>query len=356
MDPGAVLLALLGHANLGSRAWVTTQYDATVGADTVAAGEHGAAVLRIRHGRRGLVAATDAQAAVAGHDPWLGAAMAVAECVRNVAVTGARPLGVTNGLNFGDPGDPEAFWRFTESLRGLADACRAFGLPITGGNVSFYNASPAGAILPTVQIGVVGLLDDVARRVSPAFRRADDVIAVVGTASPGLAGSTYADVAGNAPDDGLPDLDLEREAALQRWLQSAARDGLLASAQDISGGGLAVAIAESSMWSGLGARCAVGVGSAPSVDLFGESPGRVVVTADPADRERLDMSAAAHGLPVEIIGVVGGARLVIELVRRGATGAAEERGSGVADAVDLPITDLEHAWRSALPRALGEET
>ncbi|HEY8167923.1 MAG TPA: phosphoribosylformylglycinamidine synthase subunit PurL [Candidatus Limnocylindrales bacterium] len=356
MDPGAVLLALLGHANLGSRAWVTTQYDATVGADTVAAGEHGAAVLRIRHGRRGLVAATDAQAAVAGHDPWLGAAMAVAECVRNVAVTGARPLGVTNGLNFGDPGDPEAFWRFTESLRGLADACRAFGLPITGGNVSFYNASPAGAILPTVQIGVVGLLDDVARRVSPAFRRADDVIAVVGTASPGLAGSTYADVAGNAPDDGLPDLDLEREAALQRWLQSAARDGLLASAQDISGGGLAVAIAESSMWSGLGARCAVGVGSAPSVDLFGESPGRVVVTADPADRERLDMSAAAHGLPLEIIGEVGGARLVIELVRRGATGAAEERGSGVADAVDLPITDLEHAWRSALPRALGEET
>ena len=356
MDPGAVLLALLGDPDLGSRAWVTTQYDETVGTDTVEAGERAAAVLRIKgSSRKGLVAATDAQAAVAAYDPWLGAAMAVAECARNVAVTGARPLGVTNCLNFGDPTDPEAFWRFTESVRGLGDACRAFGLPVTGGNVSFYNASPAGAILPTAQIGIVGLLEDVERRVAPAFRRAADVVALVGETAPGLAGSAYARLAGAAPDDRPPTLDLAREAALQQWLPAAAREGLLASAQDVSGGGLAVALAEAAIWSGLGARLQVGVGSTPSVDLFGESPGRVVVTTDPATWERLAGSASALGLPIRRIGVVGGERLTIELVGEGATGAAEERGAGVADALDVDVRDLAHAWRSALPRALGEE-
>jgi len=355
MDPGAVLMALLGDANLGSRAWVTTQYDETVGTDTIAAGERAAAVLRIKGSRKGLVAATDAQATVAAHDPWLGAAMAVAECARNVAITGARPLGVTNCLNFGDPTDPEAFWQFTESVRGLGDACRALGLPVTGGNVSFYNASPAGAILPTTQIGIVGLLEDVDLLVSPAFRRAGDVVALVGETAPGLAGSAYASLAGTAPDDRPPTLDLVREAALQQWLVAAAREGLLASAQDVSGGGLAVALAESAIWSGLGARLQVGVGSTASVDLFGESPGRVVVTTDPATWERLAGSAAANGLPIRRIGLVDGERLVIELVGEGATGAAEERGAGVADALDVDVQDLAHAWRSALPRALGED-
>jgi phosphoribosylformylglycinamidine synthase len=355
MDPGAVLLALLGDPNLGSRAWVTTQYDETVGTDTVEAGERGAAVLRIKGSRKGLVAATDAQAVVAAADPWLGAAMAVAESARNVAITGARTLGATNCLNFGDPTDPEEFWRFTESVRGLADACRVLGLPVTGGNVSFYNASPSGAILPTVQIGIVGLLEDVERRVSPAFRRAGDVVALIGETSPGLAGSAYATLAGTAPDDGPPDLDLVREGALQAWLVVAAREGLLASAQDVSGGGLAVAMAESAIWSGLGARLQLGVGSTPSVDLFGESPGRVVVSTDPAAWERLVASAAAHGLPARRLGLVDGEHLIIELVGEGATGAAEERGAGVADALDVEVRDLAHAWRSALPRALGEE-
>jgi phosphoribosylformylglycinamidine synthase len=356
MDPGAVLLALLGDANLGSRAWVTTQYDETVGTDTIEAGERGAAVLRIKGTRKGLVAATDAQAVVAADDPWLGAAMAVAECARNVAITGARPLGVTDCLNFGDPTDPEDFWRFTESIRGMGDACRAFGLPVTGGNVSFYNASPAGTILPTAQIGIVGLLEDVEQRVSPAFRRAGDVVALIGETSPGLAGSAYAMLAGTAPDDGPPGgLDLVREAALQAWLVAAARDGLLASAQDVSGGGLAVAVAESAIWSGHGARLQIGVGSTPSVDLFGESPGRVVVSTDPTGWERLAASAAAYGLPARRLGLVDGERLIIELVGEGATGAAEERGAGVADALEVEVQDLAHAWRSALPRALGEE-
>jgi phosphoribosylformylglycinamidine synthase len=355
MDPGAVLLALLGHPNLCSRAWLTTQYDETVGADTVEGGEHGAAVLRVRGTPRALVMATDACAGVASLDPYLGAALAVAECTRNVAVTGARPLGVTDCLNYGDPGRPEAFWAFTEAIRGVADACRALELPVTGGNVSFYNESGRGAIAPTAQIGVVGLLDDIDRRVGPVFRSAGDVIGLLGSTTPGLAGSVYASLAGASLDDRPPGLELGRERALQELLIEAAAQGLLASAQDVSGGGLAIAIAEGCIWSGLGAELDLAVGSTPALELFGEAPSRVVVSATPEVWDRLADLAAGRGVPLERMGRVGGGRLHIRLIGLAATGAAEERGAGVADDVDVPVGALEHAWTAGLPRALGEE-
>ncbi len=354
-DPGAVLLALLGSANLGSRRWVTAQYDETVGADTVEAGDRGAAVLRVRGTSRAIVAATDAVAGVAGWDPYRGAALGVAECTRNVAITGARPLGVTNCLNFGNPEKPEAFWQFAEAVRGLGDACRALGLPVTGGNVSFYNEAPAGQILPTPQIGVVGLLDDVARRVNPAWRAPGDLVLLVGDAVPGLAGSAYAALAGMTVEDRTPPLDLAREAALQRFLLEAAASGLLACAQDVSGGGLAVAVAEQAIWGGLGARLELRVGSEPAVELFGESPSRVLVGVAPDDLAAVAGLARRHGLPMEVLGAVGGERLTIELIGEGATGAAEERGAGVADALDVPLTDLRRAWELGLPRALGDD-
>ena len=156
MDPGAVLLALLGSPNLASRRSVYERYDSTVGTDTVVGPGHGAAVMRIKGTTRALVATTDGNATVGALDPYLGAAMSVAEATRNVSITGARPLGVTNCLNYGDPTRPEAFWQLSEGVRGLGDACRALGLPVTGGNVSLYNESPAGAIAPTPEIGVVG--------------------------------------------------------------------------------------------------------------------------------------------------------------------------------------------------------
>jgi phosphoribosylformylglycinamidine synthase len=354
-DPGAVLLALLASPNLGSRAWLTTQYDATVGADTLEASEGGAAVLRVHGMRKGLVLATDACASIAARDPWLGTATAVAECARNVAVTGARPLGVTNCLNFGDPEAPEAFWQLSEAVRGLGDACRALGLPVTGGNVSLYNESPSGRIAPTAQIGVVGLLEDVDRRVGPAFRAEGDVVGLLGEATPGLAGSRYAELAGSAPEDGPPPIDLAREAALLRLLPLCADAGLLSSAQDVSGGGLAVALAECAIWGSLGARVELGVGAAPAVELFGESPGRVLVTANPSRWGRLQQIAAEHDVPLGRLGTVGGDRLRIVLVGQGATGAAEDRGAGVADEIDRPVADLRRAWELALPRALGEE-
>jgi phosphoribosylformylglycinamidine synthase II len=365
MDPGAVLVALVGSPNLASRRPVFEQYDSTVQANTVARPGRGAAVIRVDGGgagrpprtpARGLVASTDGTAAVGAFDPWLGAAMSVAEATRNVAICGARPLGVTNCLNFGDPTRPEAFWQLREAVRGLGDACRALGIPVTGGNVSLYNESPSGRILPTPEIGVVGLLDDVEAAIGPAFRRPGDVVLLVGQATPGLAGSEYAALAGLAPEDGPPAIDLQLEARLQAFIREVIGRGLVASAQDVAAGGLGVALAECCIWSALGAELRLPIASSPAVDLFGESPSRVVVSARPADVA--DLVAAAEGasggpLPIAVLGTVGGDRLVIDLAGAGATGAAEERGSRVADSVDVAVGDLRHAWQHGLERALG---
>jgi phosphoribosylformylglycinamidine synthase len=359
MDPGAVLLTLLGSANLASRHAVFEQYDSTVQANTVAGPGHGAAIIRIKGTSKALVASTDANQAVGALDPWLGAALSVAEATRNVSITGARPLGITNCLNYGDPTQPDAFWQLSEAVRGLGDACRALGLPVTGGNVSLYNESPTGRIAPTPEIGVVGLLEDVAARVGPAFAAAGDTVLLVGEAVPGLAGSEYAALAGIAAEDGPPGLDLATEAQTQAFAREAAARGLLASAQDVSGGGLAVAVAEAAIWAdddrGLGATLRLPVANSPAVDLFGESPSRLVVSCRPRHAPALMLLARQHGLAVEELGSVGGERLVVDLAGAGATGAAEERGSRVADAVDVGLKELRHAWDSGLTRALGWE-
>jgi phosphoribosylformylglycinamidine synthase subunit PurL len=358
MDPGAVLLALLGSANLASRHPVFEQYDSTVQANTVAGPGRGAAIVRIKGTTKALVASTDANQAVGALDPWLGAALSVAEATRNVSITGARPLGVTNCLNFGDPTLTDAFWQLSEAVRGLGDACRALGLPVTGGNVSLYNESPSGRIAPTPEIGVVGLLEDVSLRLDPAFKDEGDAILLIGEAMPGLAGSAYAELAGVAAEDGPPPLDLAMEARTQAFAREAAARELLASAQDVAGGGLAVAIAEGAIWGaggGIGAHLRLPVVNSPAVDLFGESPSRLVVTCAARHAPAVVLLARQHGLAVEELGSVGGNRVVIDLAGAGATGAAEERGSRVADALDVPVSELRHAWETGLNRALGWE-
>ena len=354
MDPGAVLLGLLGSPNLASRRWVYEQYDHHVGTNTVAGPGRGAAVLRVKGTRRALVATTDCDQAVAALDPYLGAALSVAEATRNVSVTGARPLGVTNCLNFGDPTRPEAFWQLAEAVRGLGDACRALGIPVTGGNVSLYNEAPGSAIAPTPEIGVVGLADDVEALVGPAFVADGAVALLAGADGPGLGGSAYAALAGGGDDD-PPALDLLREVALQAFLRAAIGAGLASAAQDVSRGGLAVALAEMATWGGRGGRFRVAVAGAPAVALFGESPSRAVVEARADKVPALVALATEHGVPLVELGVIGGEHLVIELVGQGATGAAEARGARVADALEVALTDLRHAWEHGLPRALGVE-
>jgi phosphoribosylformylglycinamidine synthase len=355
MDPGAVLLALLGSPNLSSRRSVYERYDSTVGTDTVVGPGRGAAVLRIKGTTRALVATTDGNQALGVFDPYLAAAMSVAEATRNVSITGARPLGVTNCLNYGDPTRPEAFWQLSEGVRGLGDACRALGLPVTGGNVSLYNESPAGPIAPTPEIGVVGLIDDVATLVGPAFVADGDAIVLVGESTSGLIGSAYAALAGTTVEDGLPSLDLARERAVQAFVREAIDRGLVNSAQDVSGGGLAVALAEAAMWGGLGASVRVPTSMSPAVELFGESPSRIVVTAASRHAPALTLLARQHGLPVETLGTVGDDRLRIQLVGTSSTGASEERGSSIADVLDVPLAALRHAWDNGLGRALGWE-
>ena len=352
-DPGAVLLALLGSANLSSRRQVFEQYDSNVQSNTVAGPGRGAAMLRIKGTTKALVATTDANAPVGLIDPWLGAAMSVAEAARNVSITGARPLGVTNCLNFGDPTRPEAFWQLAEAVRGLADACVALGLPVTGGNVSLYNEAQGSAIAPTPEIGIVGLLDDVSTRVGPAFTADDNAVLLVGSSEPGLAGSEYERLAGGASEDGPPPLDLARERSLQAFIREAIARGLAELCQDVSGGGLAVALAELCMWGDRGAELRVGVGDSPAVSLFGESPSRLVVEVVERHVPAFELLARQHGLPADRLGTTGGPRLVISLAGEGATGAAEERGSRVADALEVPVADLRNAWEHGLPRALG---
>ena len=353
-DPAAVLEALLGHPNIASRAWVTTQYDQTVGSDTVAGCERAAGVLRVKGSKRAIVVATDSQPGVALHDPALAASLAVAECARNIAVTGARPLGITNCLNFGDPGVPEAYWQLAESVRGLSDAATALAIPITGGNVSLYNESPIGRIAPTAQIGVVGTLDDIGDLVGPAFKHDGDLVVLLGEAGPGLVGSVYELLAGSAPEDRPPSLELAREAALHEVLRRAAATHLLESAQDVSGGGLAVAIAESAIWGDLGADLLVQVALPPAVVLFGESPSRAVVSIKAEHWSELARLASGLRVACRRLGSIGGDRLRIRLAGVGATGAAEERGAGVADELDIHLTDLRRAWQNGLPRVMGE--
>jgi phosphoribosylformylglycinamidine synthase len=354
MDPGAVLMGLFGSPNLASRRWVYEQYDHHVQTNTVAGPGRGAAVLRVKGTRRALVATTDCDQAVAALDPYLGAALSVAEATRNVSVTGARPLGVTNCLNFGDPTRPEAFWQLREAVRGLGDACRALGIPVTGGNVSLYNEAPGSAIAPTPEIGVVGLADDVDTLVGPAFVGDGDVVLVAGETGPGLGGSAYAALAGGGDDD-PPTLDLRREVTLQAFVRDAIAARLVTAAQDVSRGGLAIAIAEMATWGGRGGRFRVAVAGSPAVALFGESPSRAVLSAAPDAVEALRTLAAARDVPLAELGITGGDRLLIELAGEGATGAAEERGARVADAVDLALADLCDAWEHGLPRALGVE-
>jgi phosphoribosylformylglycinamidine synthase len=279
----------------------------------------------------------------------------VAEATRNVSITGARPLGITNCLNYGNPERPEAFWQLQEAVRGMGEACRSLGLPVTGGNVSLYNEYPGGAIAPTPEIGVVGLIEDISLLVRPPFVASGDSVILVGHSVPGMAGSAYAALAGASSEDAPPSLDLTREAALQSFIREAINRGLVASAQDVSGGGLAVAIAECCMWSGLGATLRLGVSGSPAIELFGESPSRLVLSCRYRHAPALELLARQFGLPTEILGTVGGDRLRIELTGQGATGAAEGRGSRVADALDVALADLRHTWDHGLARALGVE-
>ncbi len=307
----ADLLALLGSPGLADKSWVTDQYDRYVRGDTVLAMPEDAGLLRVDEATGlGIALATDGNGRYCRLDPYQGTQLVLSEAYRNVAVTGARPLAVTNCLNFGSPEDPAVMWQFAEAVRGLADGCAALGVPVTGGNVSFYNQTGAVAIHPTPVIGVLGVHDDVRRRVPIGFPDAAGAIVLLGRTEAEFGGSAWAYVRhghlGGRPP--APDLDAERRLAA--LLAAAAADGLLAAAHDLSDGGLAVALAEACLRGGVG--CTVRLAGDPFTALFSESAARCVVAVRPGAEAAFGRLHDAHGVPGQAIGTIGGDSLTVD--------------------------------------------
>jgi phosphoribosylformylglycinamidine synthase II len=299
------LLMMLASPNLCSRAWVTDQYDRYVRGNTVLAQPEDAGVVRIdEETGLGIALATDANGRYAQLDPYAGAQLALAEAYRNVAVVGARPLAVTNCLNFGSPEDPAVMWQFAEAVRGLADACAALGVPVTGGNVSFYNQTGSTAVLPTPVVGVLGVLDDVARRTPSGFRTAGQMIYLLGTTRDEFGGSEWAHVVHGHLGGLPPAVDLDAEWQLAEILVNASRDGLVDAAHDVSDGGLAQALVESCLRHGLGARVWVPDEIDPFVFLFAESAARAIVAVPRSEEVRFTDMCTARRFPHQRIGVI----------------------------------------------------
>ena len=300
------LLDLIGSPNLASKSWVTSQYDRYVLGNTILAQPEDTGMIRIdEESGLGVAIATDCNARFTKLDPYNGAKLALAESYRNVSVSGAIPLAVTNCLNFGSPEDPEVMWQFAEATRGLADGCLELGVPVTGGNVSFYNQTADTAIHPTPVVGVLGVIDDVERR-TPMTWNADsdgELIYVLGDTSDEFGGSEWAHIHGHL--GGLPPrVDLQREKLLSEILVAASRDGMITAAHDVSDGGIAIAIAEMAMRANIGARFWVQDDIAPFVFLFSESTARAVVVIPRSEELRFTEMCAARGLPAYRVGVV----------------------------------------------------
>jgi len=327
----ATLLRMAASPNLCGKAWVTEQYDCYVQGNTVLAAPADAGVLRLdAETRRGIALSTDGNGRYTRLDPYAGAQLALAEAYRNVATAGATPIAVTNCLNFGSPEDPEVMWQFAEAVRGLADGCRELGIPVTGGNVSFYNSTGSSPINPTPVVGVLGLLEDVARRTPTAFPEHGGLL-LLGETRAEFGGSEWAWVEHRQLGGRPPAVDLARERALADVLIAGSHEGLLLAAHDLSEGGLAQGLVESCLQGRVGADIRRAADADPFVGLFAESAGRAVVALVDGAEARLTAMCDEHGVPWSRVGTLGGASLT------------------VAAAFDLPLDELRAAHEGTLP-------
>ncbi len=335
-DVHEALMKVLSSPNVASKRWVFEQYDAIVQGQTVTAETSDAAIVRVPDTLKGIALSTDGKGRFGHLDPYLGAMHAVAEAARNVAVTGAKPLAITNCMNFGNPERPVVMWQFAESIRGMRDACLAFDTPVTGGNVSFYNESGDSAIWPTPVIGMLGLLEDYRLRVPSGFERSGLQIALLGETFAELGGSEFAEVVLGIVAGRPPALDLEREHALHVLLHAAAGADLLSAAHDCGDGGLAITLAEQAILGGHGFAVTVPGDLPPHVALFSESASRAVVAVAPERMDAFVELAAEHGVPCTAIGETGGPRVVFD-------------GS-----FETTVDALRDAYEGAIPRLMSE--
>ena len=365
----AILLALAGSPDLADKAWVFEQYDYMVQTNTAVGPGGDAAVIRVKETGAGLALTIDGNGRYCLLDPFVGAQIAVAEAARNIAVTGALPLAVTDGLNFGNPEKPEVYWQIVEAVKGIAAACRALGTPVTGGNASLYNEIDGRAILPTPIIGMVGLLEDAKKAVGSGFGpdALGAKLVLLGETGNDLGGTEYLWVQKGIVAGRPPRLDLEEELALGRVLRRAAAAGLLAAAHDCAEGGLLVAVVESCLsggldgggglsgGDGLGAtltlrRADYPVGLRLDALLFGESQGRAIAAVPPERLQELVATCRAEGVPCRVLGDIGGDRLTVTMTAL----TGEDGGWWGSDVIlDLDLAHLRNRWQNALREALG---
>ena len=345
-DLGEALDALLDSPNLGSKAWIYRQYDQLVLGSTLIAPGGDAALVRVKNSegeatRKGLAMSLDCNPRHCWLDPYEGTRAAVAEAARNVACTGARPLATTNCLNFGSPEKPEIMWEFKEAVRGLGDACEALGIPVISGNVSLYNETLGTAIFPTPTIGVVGLLEEWSKHATAHFPSADLDVVLLGETREELGGSEWLSLRRGIEAGMPPRVDLDHEANLHRLLAEGVAAGAIASAHDISDGGLGVALAECCFTGDgvqVGAEIELDEPFRPDAVLFGESSGRVIVST--RNSQGLFDLASRHGVPASRIGRTGGDRLAI-------------RSAGADEFwIDRSVEELHATWSNAIPRRL----
>jgi phosphoribosylformylglycinamidine synthase subunit PurL len=339
----ATLLTLAASPNLAHKTWVTDQYDRFVLGNTVLAQPEDSGVVRLdEQTGLGVAVSTDCNGRYAQLDPYEGARLALAESYRNVATVGARPLAVTNCLNFGSPEDPEIMWQFAEAVRGLADACLELGVPVTGGNVSFYNQTGQTAILPTPVVGVLGVLDDVTRRTPQGFRTPGQVVYLLGETRDEVAGSEWAHVVHGHLGGRPPRCDLPAERELADILVNASRDGLVDAAHDLSDGGLGQALVEACLRHGMGARVWLPDDLDPFVGLFAESQARAIVAVPRSEEVRFTDMCTARRYPHVRIGVLD-------------DGGDEGPALDVQGLFRIPLDELREARDATLPAVLADQ-
>ncbi|MBX7061062.1 MAG: phosphoribosylformylglycinamidine synthase subunit PurL [Pyrinomonadaceae bacterium] len=347
LDFGQVLRTLLASPNICSKHWVYEQYDSMVRTNTAVLPGADAAVIRVKETRRAIAMCLDGNGRYVGVNAFEGAKLTVAEAARNVVCVGAKPIAVTNCLNFASPERPEVMRSFSDVIDGLIEACETFETPVVSGNVSFYNETDGRGILPTPVIGMVGVVDDVRKLITQGFKAEGDVIALLGTTGDDLSVSEFAQtIAGLSFDEmaakgRVPQLDLALEKQVQDTCLKLADDGLIRSAHDCSDGGLAVALAEL-CFSSLG-RDAVGAeielagnGLPKKAVLFGETPSRIIISFAAEDLDKV--KAAVGDCPFEVIGKVAGANLRISVDQ--------------SVAIDSPVAELEGLWKNSLAKEL----
>lgn len=330
-DFNQVLLKLLASPNITPKSWIYEQYDHMVGTDTVILpGQADAALLRIKGLKKLVAVTTDGNGRYCYLDPFRGGAIAVAEAARNLVCVGAKPLAVTDCLNFGNPEKPEVYWQFQRVVDGMSMACRILETPVVSGNVSFYNESPQGAVYPTPVVGMVGLINNSEPLVKGAgFWVPRDIIVMLGETKEEIGGSEYLKVVHNCVAGRSPDIDLEIERQVHAAALTAIRAGIIHTAHDCAEGGLAVALSESCLMGNLGAEIFYKPDLSPVPFLFGESQSRILLALAEEDLSALEHIARENRIPFQVIGRVGGERLVVN------------------NLVDLRLGDLATAWRIA---------